>query len=53
MSTDRLYKSGVNELNGDVTPGLSRPLEAKTTSGQNLKNYKSLKHAIADRQLLP
>jgi hypothetical protein len=44
MSTDHLYKSGVEESNGDVTFDLSRPLVAETTSGSNLENHKTLKN---------
>jgi hypothetical protein len=53
MSTDHLYKIGVEESNGDVTSGLPRPLVPETTSGRNLENHKTLKNSktAADRRV--
>jgi hypothetical protein len=53
MSTDHSYKSGVEESNGDVTSGLSRPLVPETTFGRNLENHKILKNSetAADRRV--
>jgi hypothetical protein len=53
MSTDHQYKSGVDESNGDVTPGLPRPIAPETTFGRNLENHKTLKNSqtAADRRV--
>jgi hypothetical protein len=53
MLTDHLYKSGVEESNGDVTSGLPRPLTPETTADRNLENHKNLKNSetAADRRV--
>jgi hypothetical protein len=52
MSTYHIYKSGVEDSNGDVASGLPRPLAPETTSGRNLENHKTLKNSetAADRR---
>jgi hypothetical protein len=54
MSTDHLHKNAVEELNGDVTASLPRPLVAETTSNRNQDNHKLLKNSqtVADTQVL-
>jgi hypothetical protein len=53
MSIDHYYKSGVEELNGGVTSGLSRPLAPETNSSRNLENPENLKNSqtVADRRV--
>jgi hypothetical protein len=50
MSTDYLYKKGVEESNGDVT-SVRTPLSDRPTS-RNLKNQKTLKNSptVANRK---
>jgi hypothetical protein len=45
MSTDHLYKGGVEKSNVDVTSGFSPPLAPETTSRRNLENHKTLKNS--------
>jgi phenylalanyl-tRNA synthetase alpha subunit len=53
MSTDPLYKNGVEESNGDVTSGLPYRLVPETTFGRSQENHKTLKNSqtVADRRL--